>query len=596
MATYKEIKGKTVQSLTSDIDNATGEGQIWYNTTDSDYNTIVGVGSWASGGSLNVARTNIQGGGTQTAAVGYGSSTGLSALTEEYNGASWSVANTLTTTRKGIGGFGIQTAAIGAGGYLPAVTDIVEEYDGTNWTETGDLNTGRAFGKGSGTTTAAIFHGGRNPGYVANAEQWNGTGWTVVAPINTARASGGTAGTSTACLGYGGYTGTANLQLTEEYNGSSWTEVADLNTGRSNAGSAGLSTTALAFGGQPAASTANTEIWNGVSWTEVNNLPAGMDWCSNSIGTSDLALSAGGHEGTAVSAVTNEWTFSTLAAGTWSTAPTINSARLAQGGIGSQTANVIYGGYGPPPSPSAIKSFVEEYNGTSWTEVNNIPTAIYRNAGMGTLTAGLTMPGRTAGNTTETYQYDGTNWTETGDYPTPTSRCCAAGTQTAGLGYSGYNPAGDKTSEYDGSTWTEVNNVGTARYNSTFGGLQTAALFITGGDQTPPTTALTNVEDYDGTNWTETNAINTARKELGSTIQGTPSAFMIQGGSGSPAAVEIYDGTTWSTSTSIPAGKDQQSGGGTLAAGLMTAGGPGTGLDTVFEWTGPSQDVKTITD
>ena len=36
MAEYKEIKGKTVQSLASDLD-AEGEGQIWYNTTSSDF-------------------------------------------------------------------------------------------------------------------------------------------------------------------------------------------------------------------------------------------------------------------------------------------------------------------------------------------------------------------------------------------------------------------------------------------------------------------------------------------------------------------------------------------------------------------------------
>ena len=33
MADYKEIKGKTVLSIASDLDNAAGEGQIWFNTT-----------------------------------------------------------------------------------------------------------------------------------------------------------------------------------------------------------------------------------------------------------------------------------------------------------------------------------------------------------------------------------------------------------------------------------------------------------------------------------------------------------------------------------------------------------------------------------
>ena len=49
MATYKEIKGVTVQ------------------TRDTD--PTVNVGSWASGGSLNTARYANAGAGTQTAAI-----------------------------------------------------------------------------------------------------------------------------------------------------------------------------------------------------------------------------------------------------------------------------------------------------------------------------------------------------------------------------------------------------------------------------------------------------------------------------------------------------------------------------------------------
>ena len=57
MANYKELKGKHILSIASDLDNAEGEGQIWFNTTSSDYKTIVKVtGAWASGGNMNTAR------------------------------------------------------------------------------------------------------------------------------------------------------------------------------------------------------------------------------------------------------------------------------------------------------------------------------------------------------------------------------------------------------------------------------------------------------------------------------------------------------------------------------------------------------------
>ena len=278
-------------------------------------------------------------------------------------------------------------------------------------------------------------------------------------------------------------------------------------------------------------------------------------------------------------------------AASWSTGGNLNQARVALGAFGSQTANAVFGGFNPP----AILALVEEYDGTSWTEVTDLPTSIYRNAGCGTQTAGLTMPGRTSGNTTETYEYDGTNWTETGDYPVSTSRTCAAGTQTAGLGYSGYNPAGNKTSEYNGSTWTEVNNLGTSRYNSAFGGLQTAALFITGYPESPPTAVVTNVESYDGTNWTEIGDVNTARAELASTIQGTPSSMVIYGG-GPPtgALTETWDGTSWTETTDMPAAKGACSGGGTEDAGLVAGGNPGVQA-TVFEFKGVHVAAGSVT-
>ena len=60
MADYKAIHGKNIQSLASDLDNAEGEGQIWFNTTSGDFKTIVKVaGSWSTGGNLNTARQYV---------------------------------------------------------------------------------------------------------------------------------------------------------------------------------------------------------------------------------------------------------------------------------------------------------------------------------------------------------------------------------------------------------------------------------------------------------------------------------------------------------------------------------------------------------
>jgi len=72
MTDYKAIKGKSVLNIASDLDNAEAEGEIWFNTTSSDYKTIVAAGVWTSGVNVNTARDDLGGCGTQTASLIYG--------------------------------------------------------------------------------------------------------------------------------------------------------------------------------------------------------------------------------------------------------------------------------------------------------------------------------------------------------------------------------------------------------------------------------------------------------------------------------------------------------------------------------------------
>ena len=125
MATYKEIKGVTVQAL--DEDPVVGG--------------IAGA-TWASGGNLNTGRGLMGNGiGTQTAAavsVGYSSPpTTYYANTEEYDGSSWSESGDLPSGRyQGMAG-GTQTAGIYAGGYSgswPAHAETFYYY-GTSWSD-----------------------------------------------------------------------------------------------------------------------------------------------------------------------------------------------------------------------------------------------------------------------------------------------------------------------------------------------------------------------------------------------------------------------------------------------------------------------------
>ena len=54
MATYKEIHGTVIETVTSDPSNPVN-GQVWYNSTDQVLKGFTSnpAGSWASGGNLN---------------------------------------------------------------------------------------------------------------------------------------------------------------------------------------------------------------------------------------------------------------------------------------------------------------------------------------------------------------------------------------------------------------------------------------------------------------------------------------------------------------------------------------------------------------
>ena len=135
----------------------------------------------------------------------------------------------------------------------------------------------------------------------------------------------------------------------------------------------------------------------------------------------------------------------------------MNTSRGQFGVAGTQTAALFWGGI-TSPSPTANRSIVhsEEYDGTSYTEGNNLPVG---KEGMG-----------------------------------------CSGTQTAALGYGGYihSPASNVTTTetYDGTSWSAVSGatLATARSGSASGnqGSTTGNAFIAGGSNT-----ITATEEYE---------------------------------------------------------------------------------------------------
>ena len=175
MATYREIHGKTIKSLSTDPSAETDAGQIWYNTASDTFKSIVSISAWSSGSPLiNSRRVGSAGGtGIQTAALAVAGYTGTAAtnLVEEYNGSGWATGGNYPGSINDLAAAGTQTAGLGFGGN-PGYVTTTAEYNGSSWTAGNALNLGRTWLGGSGTQTAALGYAGyRSGGGVRNVTE-----------------------------------------------------------------------------------------------------------------------------------------------------------------------------------------------------------------------------------------------------------------------------------------------------------------------------------------------------------------------------------------------------------------------------------------
>ena len=322
MATFKGIKGFTVQTLSSDPTTASSVGQIYYNSTGNAFKYVsaggVAAATWSSGGNLPATRgSGIGHAGTQTATLAFGGLPGGATLT--YNGTSWSApgVDMNVAARYSLASFGTQTAALACGGDPGATNNgLVEQYDGSSWTEKTEMNTGRSQNPiGAGTVTAGLVGGGNS---TVNTETWDGSSWTEVNNLNTNRRNGAGGGIQTSAIYC---TGDQNPGLTtnvETWDGTSWTEVNNVNTARLNLSAAfnGGNSEGLIFGGSTPTNSALTEYWDGSSWTELADLATARK-SGGGTGTDTSAIFYGGSPGTFVQ--TEEFTVSTFTTKTFDT-------------------------------------------------------------------------------------------------------------------------------------------------------------------------------------------------------------------------------------------------------------------------------------
>ena len=269
-------------------------------------------------------------------------------------------------------------------------------------------------------------------------------------------------------------------------------------------------------------------------WASGNNMNTGRD--NNQLGvggTQTAAIVAGGEYPTATANVER------YDGTTWTEVNNINTARMGAGiagGVNAYTAALLAGGYIAGPG---VVDNVESWNGTNWTEVNDINTARSSGVGAGSSTAALL-----AGGATSPYGYvelwNGTNWTEVNDTNAHRYAAAGSGESTSMIYFGGSpEPAGVVLNEsWNGTNWTETTDLNSSVVYGASGGTQTSALSFGGQDGTG-SIALT--ESWNGSNWTETGDLGTARNTLGGAGASNSSALAF-GGSPTSALTEEFTG------------------------------------------------------
>ena len=617
MATYKEIKGATVQTRSED--------------------PTVNAGTWSSSGNFpGPFYLTGASGGTSTAGWTAAGQLSGSYINEsyEFNGATWGSAVSMNRNTSGYaGGNGPQTAGIVVSGYqsAPSGADIqsCETYNGSSWTSIEDLPAVRIENTTGGTSAAALAAAGAVPSATSEYYTYNGSTWTDSGNINTARnVPNAGNGSSTSMLVISGNEPT-NTNV-ESWNGSSWTEIAEVNVGRYRGQAAGAdNTSTIWFGGSsnPGAAFANTEQWDGTSWTEVGDMATSRKWPGGN-GTSSAAWVTGGDSGPGSNnlASTETWLIPSgphlnegdiflsggttlkgfgkaagIPAATWASGADTNTARAYGGGYADhapQTEAFIYGGSVAGAGPQLAQS--ENYNGTAWTEVNDLNTARgERGAGAGTYASAFLAGGQVQGEPApadEHEQWNGSSWSEATEQNTDRRDYHGNGPSgDSGMIVAGYDGSGvvANTEIWNGSSWTEGADVNTARYANGSIGSTTASICATGRT----TGYVANNETWDGASWTEANDVNEARQAY--TMSGFTSTlgFVSGGYDGTYISnVELWNGTSWTEINNLATARTGGSGGGSAAAGIIATGNPPSSPNsqTTEEFTAPLAN-KTIT-
>ena len=277
--------------------------------------------------------------------------------------------------------------------------------------------------------------------------------------------------------------------------------------------------------------------------------------------------------------------------GAWASGGALNVKRKGIQGFGIQTAAIAVGGQGGADNSAQV--LCEAYNGSSWTEVNNVNTGKTSRGNCGVQTAGLLIGGAPA--TVDTEEWDGTSWTETANYPGAIIDPFLCGVQTAAFAISGGEPFTTATNTYNGSAFTSSTAVNAGRSSGAASGTVSATV-IAGGTNADGTAGINNTELWNGSAWTEVNNLNTA-KNLMEGSGTTSTSMIVYGGNPNLAQTEQWNGTSWTEIADLATGRQELGGstnGSTTAALAFGGSVSGTSQTITEEFTVTTFTTKTF--
>ena len=261
------------------------------------------------------------------------------------------------------------------------------------------------------------------------------------------------------------------------------------------------------------------------------------------------------------------------AAWTSATGPSRNNNALSSGG--TQTACILAGENGANPSNSAE---AEEWNGSSWTNLSNIPAAHGYNVGCGTTSDFSTMGGGygPTPKVANVYDWDGSSWTSGTSMPTAVIEIGACGPGEQALIAGGYTTTNLATSyERSGGSWSTNPSMSVARYVPQLVGSTKDSALAAGGVSYPsgPPSSRDSVEGWNGTTWSTKTALPAIRAYAGSAGGSISDAFVFGGNLPATTGTSVkWNGSSWSADATMTTARNTLGGFGSTTAAFCAAG------------------------